>query len=190
MTDTRAETSVDEPLSEAQQSLLRRWEEHLACEFTVKDAKAAIDTMVERPRVNHVPVLTGGVGRAQLEHFYRTHFIPQMPPDRERIPISRTIGKHRIVDEFVSRFTHTVPMDWFLPGVPPTGKRVEVAVIVVVEFDDDGKIVAERIHWDQATVLVQLGLLDPAGLPVAGVETARKVLDPDLPSNVLIERAG
>ena len=113
-----------------------------------------------------------------------------MPPDRERIPISRTIGKNRIVDEFVSRFTHTVRMDWFLPGVPPTGKRVEVAIIVVVEFDDDGRIVAERIHWDQASVLVQLGLLDPTGLPVAGVETARKVLDPDLPANVLIERAG
>ena len=109
-----------------------------------------------------------------------------MPPDRERIPISRTITKHRIVDEFVSRFTHTVPMDWFLPGVPPTGKRVEVVVIVVVEFDDEGRIAAERIHWDQATVLVQLGLLDPAGLPVAGAETARKVLDPDLPSNTLI----
>jgi carboxymethylenebutenolidase len=180
---------VDEPLSEAQQALLRRWEEHLATEFTVKDAKAAIETMVARPRVNHVPVLTGGVGREQLEHFYRTYFIPQMPPDRERVPISRTIGSHRIVDEFVSRFTHTVRMDWFLPGVQPTGKRVEVAVIVVVEFDDDGKIVAERIHWDQASVLVQIGLLDPAHLPVAGVETARKVVDPDQPSNALIKRA-
>ena len=180
---------MDVPLSPAQQALLRRWEEHLANEFEVKDAKMAIETMVERPRVNHVPVMTGGVGREQLEHFYRTHFIPQMPPDRERVQISRTIGQNRIVDEFVSRFTHTVPMDWFLPGVPPTGKRVEVAVIVVVEFDDDGKIAAERIHWDQATVLVQLGLLDPTGLPVAGVETARKVLDPDLPANALITRA-
>jgi carboxymethylenebutenolidase len=180
---------MNEPLSDAQHALLRKWEAHLACEFTIKDAKAAIETMVDHPRVNHVPVMTGGVGRAQLEHFYATHFIPQMPPDRERIPISRTIGKNRIVDEFVSRFTHTVPMEWFLPGVPPTGKRVEVTVIVVVEFDDDGKIVAERIHWDQATVLVQLGLLDPKGLPVAGVETARKVLNPDLPANTLIDRA-
>ena len=180
---------MDEGLSDEQRVLLRRWEQHLACEFTIKDAKAAIETMVHDPRVNHVPVMTGGVGRAQLERFYRTHFIPQMPPDRERIPISRTIAKNRIVDEFVSRFTHTVAMDWFLPGVPPTGKRVEVAMIVVVEFDDDGNIVAERIHWDQATVLVQLGLLDPTGLPVAGVDTARKVLDPDLPSNQLIDRA-
>ena len=180
---------MSQPLTDAQQALLRKWEAHLAAEFTIKDAKAAIDTMVEHPRVNHVPVMTGGVGRAQLEHFYRTDFIPQMPPDRERIPISRTIGTHRIVDEFVSRFTHTVPMEWFLPGVPPTGRRVEVTVIVVVEFDDDGKIVAERIHWDQATVLVQLGLLDPAGLPVAGVETARKVLNPELPANTLIDRA-
>jgi carboxymethylenebutenolidase len=180
--------TVDEPLSEAQRALLRRWEEHLATEFTLKDARAAIETMVERPRVNHVPVLTGGVGREQLEHFYRTYFIPQMPPDRERVPISRTIGSHRIVDEFVSTFTHTVRMDWFLPGVPPTGKRVEVAVIVVVEFDDDGKIAAERIHWDQASVLVQLGLLDPTVLPTAGVDTARNVDDPDLPSNALIDR--
>jgi len=179
---------MDEPLSDAQKALLAKWEAHLASEFTVKDAKAAIATMVERPRVNHVPVMTGGVGREQLEGFYRTHFIPQMPPDRERVRISRTIASHRIIEEFVSRFTHTVRMDWFLPGVPPTGKRVEVAMIVVVDFDDDGKIVAERIYWDQATVLVQLGLLDPAGLPTAGVEAARKVLDPDLPSNALIER--
>ena len=179
---------MNEPLTAAQQALLRKWEAHLAAEFTIKNAEAAIDTMVEHPRVNHVPVMTGGVGRKQLEHFYRTHFIPQMPPDRERVQISRTIGTRRIVDEFVSKFTHTVPMDWFLPGVPPTGKRVEVTVIVVVEFDDEGRIVAERIHWDQATVLVQLGLLDPTGLPVAGVETARKVLDPDLPANALIGR--
>jgi carboxymethylenebutenolidase len=177
---------MSDTLSPAQQALLEKWEAHLAAEFTIKDARAAIDTMVEHPRVNHVPVMTGGIGRTQLEQFYRTHFIPRMPPDRERIPISRTITKNRIVDEFVSRFTHTVPMDWFLPGVPPTGKRVEVAVIVVVEFDDEGRIAAERIHWDQATVLVQLGLLDPTGLPVAGVETARKVLNPDLPSNALI----
>ena len=176
-------------LTPEQRAMVALWEGHLKAEFEDKDARASCDTMVANPYVDHVPVLTGGVGRRQLEHFYGRYFIPGQPPDVELVPISRTVGYDRIVDEFVSRFTHTVRMDWFLPGVPPTGKRVEVAVIVVVEFDDDGRIVAERIHWDQASVLVQLGLLDPTGLPVAGVETARKVLDPDLPANALIERA-
>ena len=74
-----------------------------------------------------------------------------------------------------------------LPGVAPTGKRVEIPLVVIVHFRD-GKLAHEHIYWDQASVLVQLGLLPPAGLPVAGVETARKVLNPDLPSNELIRR--
>jgi len=61
------------------------------------------------------------------------------------------------------------------------GKPVEVAFVVVVGFKD-GKISHEHIYWDQACVLVQLGLLDPAGLPVSGPESARKVLDPRLPT--------
>ena len=69
---------------------------------------------------------------------------------------------------------------YILPGVPPTGKPVEVAVVVIVGFKD-GKISHEHIYWDQAGVLVQVGLLDPAGLPVSGAESARKVLDPKLP---------
>ena len=169
-------------------AMLTLWEAHLAAEFQAKSATAAVDTMVEHPHVNHVPVMTGGVGRKQLTHFYSRYFIPQMPPDTTIVPISRTIGQDRIVDEFVFKFTHTVPMDWFLPGVPPTGRPVEVVKVVVVEMKD-GRIVAERIHWDQASVLVQVGLLDPAQLPVAGVETARKVLDPDRPSNALMKHA-
>src|SRR6266566_2747989 len=86
------------------------------------------------------------------------------------------------------KFTHDTEMDWMLPGVPPTGKRVEVPLVVVVQLGGDS-IVCERIYWDQASVLVQLGLLDSSSLPVAGVETARKVLDPRLPSNELIRRA-
>ena len=79
-------------------------------------------------------------------------------------------------------------MDWMLPGIAPTGKRVEVPVVVVVGFRD-GKIAFERIYWDQASVLVQLGLLDEETLPVVGIESAHKVLNPSLPSNTLIERA-
>jgi carboxymethylenebutenolidase len=174
-------------LTHEQQALEELWELHLASEFAAKSAEAAVNTMVERPSVNHVPVMTGGVGRKQLAHFYGKYFIPHMPADTQIIPISRTIGHDRLVDEFVFKFTHTLQMDWLLPGVAPTNKPVEIVKVVVVQFQD-GKIAAERIHWDQASVLVQLGLLDPGKLPVAGVETARKVLDAQRPSNELMKR--
>jgi carboxymethylenebutenolidase len=175
-------------LSPGQRALEKLWEEHMADEFQIKSAAATMGTMVATPSVNHVPVMTGGLGRKQVSHFYGEYFIPQMPADTEIVPISRTIGQDRLVDEFIFRFTHTVRMDWMLPGVAATNRPVEVATIVVVQFRD-GKVAAERIHWDQASVLVQLGLLDAGRLPVAGVAAARKALDPRLPSNELIERA-
>ena len=93
---------------------------------------------------------------------------------------SRTVGLDRVVEELVISFTHTTPIDWLLPGVPPTGKSVEMAVVVIVGFKD-GKISHEHIYWDQAGVLLQIGLLNPGGLPVTGAASARKVLDPKLP---------
>jgi carboxymethylenebutenolidase len=120
--------------------------------------------------------------------FYGRHFIPKMPADTSLTPVCRTVGQDRVIDEMIFRFTHDIEMDWMLPGVPPTGRRVEVPLVVVVQLGES-RIVCERIYWDQASVLVQLGLLDPARLPVAGAETARKVLDPTLPSNELIRRA-
>ncbi len=144
--------------------------------------------MVPDAYVNHIPVLTGGVGREELREFYATHFIPQMPPDTEMTPLSRTIGTDRLVDEMVFKFTHTIAMDWMLPGIPPTGKHVEVPLIVVVHFRD-GKLAHEHIYWDQAAVLVQLGFIDASRLPVAGIESAHKALDPHLPANALIRRA-
>ncbi len=176
------------PLTPAEAALLAVWEKHLEAEFRTKSEAESLATMVENPVVNHVPVLTGGVGQRQLRRFYDRYFIPQMPPDVVLVPLSRTIGRDCIVDEFVFTCTHTVQMDWFLPGVPPTGKRIEVPTVVIIHFAE-GKIAAENIYWDQASVLVQVGLLDPAGLPVAGVESARKVLDPALPSNALIKRS-
>jgi carboxymethylenebutenolidase len=145
-------------LSAEQRAMLALWEEHLKAEFEDKDACASCDTMVANPYVNHVPVLTGGVGRRQLEHFYGKYFIPSMPPDVELVPISRTVGQDRIVDEFVFTCTHTVQMDWLLPGVKPTGRRLELVTVVVVYFEK-GKIHHEHIHWDQASALVQLGQL-------------------------------
>jgi carboxymethylenebutenolidase len=106
----------------------------------------------------------------------------------EMTPVSRTIGQGRLVDEMVARFTHTIPMDWMLPGVPPTGKRVEVALVVVVQFDGD-KLAHEHVYWDQASVLVQLGLLQPEGLPVVGAACVRSILDRSIRHNELIHRA-
>jgi carboxymethylenebutenolidase len=111
-----------------------------------------------------------------------------MPADTEIQRISRTIGTDRLVEEMIFRFTHTIEMDWMLPGIAPTGKRVECAIVAIVSFRD-GKLAREHIYWDQASVLVQLGLIDPSTLPVAGLETARKLADPTLRANQLIQRA-
>jgi len=175
-------------LTPAQETLRQLWEEHVQYEFSTRNTEDTLATMVDDAYVNHIPVLTGGVGRSELREFYSKRFIPQMPPDTEMTPVSRTIGENQLVDEMVFKFTHTIPMDWMLPGIPPTGKRVEVPLVAIVRFKE-GKLAHEHIYWDQASVLVQIGLLDPAKLPVAGVESARKVLDPTLPANELMKRA-
>jgi carboxymethylenebutenolidase len=175
-------------LTTAQEHLRDLWEAHVRYEFATRNTEDTLATMVEDAYVNHIPVLTGGVGRDELREFYSRRFIPQMPPDTEMTPISRTIGTDQVVDEMVFTFTHTIRMDWMLPGLAPTGRRVEIPLVAIVRFRD-GQLAHEHIYWDQASVLVQLGLLDPATLPVAGRETARKALDPRLPSNALIERA-
>src|SRR5215467_2070693 len=175
-------------LTPEQQALSDLWDEHVRDEFAMKDANAALDTMTPDAYVNHVPVLTGGNGKEELREFYADHFIPKMPADTEIIPISRTIGGESLVDEMIIRFTHSIEIDWMLPGIAPTGERVECATVAVITFRD-GKLFNEHIYWDQASVLVQLGLLDPSKLPVAGVETARKLIDPTLPSNRLMERS-
>jgi carboxymethylenebutenolidase len=100
-------------------------------------------------------------------------------------PISRTIGNDQLVDEMVFKFTHTIRMDWMLPGLAPTGRRVEVPLVAIVKFRE-GKLAHEHIYWDQASVLVQLGLIEAGTLPVAGIESARKALDPSLPSSALM----
>lgn len=169
------------------QELSDLWDEHVKYEFATQNTEDTLATMVEDAYVNHIPVLTGGVGKTQLGEFYSQRFIPRMPPDTEIIPVSRTVGKDQLVDEMIFKFTHTLTMDWMLPGVPPTGKRVEVPLVAIVKFRD-GKLAHEHIYWDQASVLVQLGLLDDCKLPVVGIDTARKVMDPTLPSNVLMDR--
>lgn len=163
------------------------WEAHTRYEFETRDAAATMATMVDEPYVNHVPVMTGGIGQRDLARFYANHFIPTCPADIAMVPVSRTIGADRVVDEMVVSFTHDREIDWMLPGVAPTGRRVEVPLVAIVGFRGD-KLYHEHIYWDQASVLVQIGLLDPKGLPVAGVEAARKLLDETLPLNTLMRR--
>jgi len=178
--------------------LERVWEEHTELEFVTKDAAATMRTMVAEPYVNHVPTLTGGIGQKDLFLFYRDYFIPSNPPSTAIKLVSRTIGVDRVVDEMVFSFEHTQTIPWMLPDVPPTGKKVSVALVAIVGLRGQ-KLCHEHIYWDQASVLVQLGLLDPKlvpqsmkdqgmeRLPVAGAESARKVLDESSePSNELL----
>jgi carboxymethylenebutenolidase len=169
----------------ADHDLAALWEAHCRHEFETRDVDATMATMVDEPYVNHIPTMTGGVGRDQLKRFYKYHFIGANPADLRLIPVSRTVGADRLVDEMVCSFTHTSEIDWMLPGIPPTGRRVEIPVVAIVHFRD-GKVAHEHIYWDQASVLVQIGKLDPEGLPVAGAEAARKVMDKDRPSNTLM----
>ena len=168
--------------SDQSTELGRLWEEHVRHEFDTRDTDATLATMVDDAYVNHVPVLTGGSGKPALRDFYSRHFIPKMPPDLEMVPVSRTIGSDQVVDEMVLKFTHSIEMDWMLPGLAPTGRGVEIALVAIVRFRD-GKVAHEHIYWDQASVLVQLGLIDAATLPAAGSDSARKVLDPARPSH-------
>jgi carboxymethylenebutenolidase len=109
--------------------------------------------------------------------FYANSFIPQVPPDLQVTTISQTVSAERIVEEAVATFTHSLPMEWMLPGVAPSGKRLELAFVTIIQFRGD-LIAHEHLYWDQASMLVQLGLLDAGGLPIAGADTARLVRDP------------
>jgi carboxymethylenebutenolidase len=168
-------------------TLSSAWDQHLASEFAAKSADQALATMTAEPYVNMVPLMIGARGRIDLHDFYANHFLSQIPPDMEMVTVSRTIGEGRVVDELIARFTHTIHMDWLLPGIPPTGKRVEFPFVVIVQFEGD-KVAHEHLYWDQASVLVQIGLLDRS-LPVRGGEIAAQVLNPTQPMNELICRA-
>ena len=143
----------------------------------------------DSPHVTLVPTLQGGVGRKKLQEFYREFFIPSLLDDFDMRLVSRTIGVDRVVDEMVISFTHTDEVDWILPGVPPTDKFVEIPMVSIVVVRG-GKLVSEHMYWDQASVLVQVGLLDPKvvpkkmrsnglkRLPAVGAEGAKQLVDP------------
>jgi carboxymethylenebutenolidase len=158
------------------QDIAAVFDQHMAAEFAQRDLDAAMATMSDDPYVYHLPVMTGGVGFEGVRRFYGEHFIGKWPRDTAITPVSRTVGDDRVVDEIVVSFTHDVEMDAVLPGVSPTGRSVRLPICVVVQFAG-GRVAHEHIYWDHASLLVQVGLLDRAGLPITGAEQAENVLD-------------
>jgi carboxymethylenebutenolidase len=157
-----------------QQMMLAAWQQHTYAEFVLKDPDAALATMTENPYVFLIPSGTGAVGRAGVHEFYASKFLPKIPPDIELTAVSQIFGDDRIVEEFVIRFTHTLDMEWMLPGVSATGRKVEFGLVGVIQFQA-GKVANERLYWDQATVLSQLDVLDhPAA--ASGVGSAARLL--------------
>ena len=156
------------------QRILSTWQRHLYAEFNLKNTEAALDTMTESPHILLIPSGTGGIGREGVRDFYAHHFLPRIPPDWQLIPVSETLAQDCIVEECVVRFTHTLEMDWMLPGVPVTNRKVEFGLVVIIRFENE-KVASEHLYWDQATVLSQLGVL--ASPPAAaGMESAAKLL--------------
>lgn len=145
------------------------------------DLDKTLATMSPNPHLVNIPTMVGGQGPNGVRTFYSKRLIGQFfPPDVKFESISRTYSEERLVDELIISFTHTTVIDWMLPGVKPTGKRVETVFVVIVGIEGD-KVSYEHIMWDQANVLVQIGLLDPTGLPVTGAGAAAKLRNPSIP---------
>ena len=138
--------------------LAATFDAHVKAEFQDLDLDATMATMTDDPYVHHVPTITGGNGTTGVRDFYAQHFIGQWPDDTEVQPISRTVGPDQVVDELHMSFTHNRVLDIMLPGIEPTGRRIAIPVVVVVAFEH-GKVHHEHIYWDQASVLVQAGVL-------------------------------
>jgi len=150
------------------------FDKHVKHEFIDHDVEATMKTMVKEPIVHHVPVLTGGIGYDNVFNFYKKDFVGKMPDDTNITHISRTVGEDQVVDLILS-FTHDKEIRSMLPGIPPTGKHVEIPHVVVMKFQGN-KILHEHIYWDQATLLVQIGLIESKHLPVTGIEQTRRLL--------------
>ena len=157
-----------------QQDLGTVFDAHVRHEFIDKDVEATMLTMTAEPYVHNVTTNCGGYGNDGVRSFYQDKFVDKMPADTHVVSISRTVGKDSVVDELILCFTHDIQIDYMLPGIAPTGRYVELAHIVVMKFEGD-KIAHEHIYWDQASLLVQVGLLDPGMLPVVGIEQANKL---------------
>jgi carboxymethylenebutenolidase len=161
-------------LTPDQQTMLATWQQHTYAEFVLKDADAALATMAENPYVFMISSGVARIGRAAVREFYANHFLPQIPPDLEITSVSQTFGDERLVEEMVMRFTHSIEMDWILPGLRPTERTAEFVLAGVIQFEG-GKVAHEHLYWDQATLLFQMGVLDHP-LAAGGVNSVQQLL--------------
>jgi len=164
------------------------FEQHVHHEFETRDVDATMATMIDEPYVNHVATLAGGVGHDMLKRFYKYHFVEQNSRERSSVTVSQTLGPDRIVLETVVRFRHDQVLDRIFPGIAPTNRVVEIPILLFVRFRGD-KVCHEHVYWDQGSALAQIGALDATGLPIAGPEAARKVLDETQPGNLFMQDA-
>ncbi|MBI1307771.1 MAG: carboxymethylenebutenolidase [Bacteroidetes bacterium] len=165
-------------LTPEQTAITEQFQKHIDAEIR-GDLETTLATMTDNPHLNNIPTMIGGIGKEGVKAFYGNliPFNKFFPPDLEMVPVSQTIDQNQLVDEIIFKFTHTTEVGWMLPNIPPTGKRVEIPLVVIVGFEN-GKVTHEHIYWDQASVLVQVGLLDPVnlpGLPIHGIETAKRM---------------
>src|SRR3984957_13024004 len=168
------------PSQQDQQAMAELFAKHMSAELA-GDLETTLATMTDNPHLVNVPSMVGGAGRDGVRAFYANHLVGKFfPPDVEFTEVSRAFGDTRLIDELIISFTHTQEIEWMLPGVAPTGRPVSVAFVVIVGIENE-KISYEPIYWDQATVLVQLGLFEGGVLPVTGAAAAAKVLDPTVP---------
>lgn len=158
----------------ARQMLLSQWQQHAYAKFELRDADAVLETMTENPHTFCVPSGCGGRGKEGVREFYANQFLPRIPSDMELLPISEIFAENHVVAEYVMRFTHTLQMNWILPGISPTGRRAELLQVVVIRFEN-GKIASEHLYWDAAALLFQLRVLDSAAV-AAGIGSAAKLL--------------
>jgi carboxymethylenebutenolidase len=156
------------------QLLLAQWQQHTYAEFELKDADAALEAMTENPFVFCAPSGSGGTGREGVRKFYANQFLPGIPPDMELVSISEIFAEEHVVAEYVMKFTHTLRMEWMLPGVSPTRRKAELVLVAINRFEN-GKIASEHVYWDAAALLYQLRLLHSAPV-AAGIGSAAKLL--------------
>jgi carboxymethylenebutenolidase len=152
------------------------WASHCRYEFDLRDVEGALSTMVDDPYLWNIPTMCGARGQDGMRRYYRDDFIGTMPDDAGISSVSLTVGENQIAEEVILTFTHDREMPWILPGIAPTGRQVEIPQLAVVGVHH-GKIAHEHIWWDQASVLAQVGLLDPAHVPAFGVDTANRLRD-------------
>src|SRR5262249_5810662 len=152
------------------------WAAHCRYEFALRDVEGALSTMVDDPYLWNIPTMCGGRGREGMRRYYRDNFVGTMPDDAAIESVSLTVGGDQVAEEVILTFTHDREMPWILPGIAPTGRRVEIPQLAVVAVHD-GKIARAPVWWDRASVLAQVGVLAPASVPASGVDPARRLRD-------------